>query len=434
MSFASIKHHDAGRRMAAIGAVLVFVLSAIILFVPAGESDASVTTETVMSPTYTTERQQVMYDDDDHPIGTFTLTAGVGYAWLELNDFTGWPAYIRCVYYRDGAQAGAWTLETNSSTYYEVGPSVGYTEGQTTGRFEVWGTYEDDYSKVPECDVLNFEFSLETKTVYRYTTSVSYNLNGGTGSFGPDSVTETLDNQSSKEVSFTIPSTVPTRTDGYVFDCWLDEEGVKYEEGSQIDVTIGDEITLTASWTVPSSTITFWSNGSVYTSLMVDNGATATPPEDPEITGKVFLGWYTDEGCTQPFDWMTTIDNDINLYAGWEDELCFTTDPVADGKVTKVDGIAGTYLFEVLESACAETVHWDFGDGTTSDQRTVTHYFGPGDHTVTLTVYNSVGENTKEFHITVDGEDGGGDIPIGLIVVAFLIVVIVSLVVVRAVM
>lgn len=88
----------------------------------------------------------------------------------------------------------------------------------------------------------------------------------------------------------------------------------------------------------------------------------------------------------------------------------------------------------MLESACAETVHWDFGDGTTSDQRTVTHYFGPGDHTVTLTVYNSVGENTKEFHITVDGEDGGSDLPIVLIVATILIVVIVSLVVARSVM
>ena len=418
----------------AIGAVVLFLLSSLLLIVPQEDTDASVTTETVVQPTYTTERTQVMYDDDDYPIGTFTVTVTATMAYVELDDFTGWPQYISWVYYRDDARAGSGTLVTDSKTYYEVTPSIGLSEGQSSGRFEIWGTYEDDHSKVPECDVLNFEFDLTTKTVYKYVTSVTYDLNGGTGSFGPDSVTENLDNQSTKEVTFTVPSSVPTRTDGYVFDCWLDEDGVRYTKGSQIKVTIGDEVTLTASWIVPSSTITFWSNDSVYTSLTVNTGSTATPPEDPEMDGMVFLGWFTDQSCNEPFDWTTKIDSDIDLYAGWEEELCFTTDPVADGKVAKVDGIEGTYLFQVLESACAETVLWDFGDGTTSTQKTVTHYFEPGEHTVTLTVYNSLGEDTEEFHLTVDGGDDGGDASIVLIVAAILIVVIVSLIVVRVVM
>ena len=122
----------------------------------------------------------------------------------------------------------------------------------------------------------------------------------------------------------------------------------------------------------------------------------------------------------------------MNLYAGWEDELIFTTDPVADGTVTKVDGVDGTYLFQVAENTNSERVLWDFGDGTTSTQKTVTHYFEPGDHTVTLTVYNSMGENTREFHLIVDGDEGS-DLPIALIVVAVLAVVVVSLLVVRTV-
>ena len=433
MSAISIKHHSVDRRFVAIGAVMLFLLSAIMLIVPQEDVNASVTTETVTQPTYTTDRTQVMYDDDDYPIGTFTITVTSTMAYVVLEDFTGWPQYIEWVYYRDDARAGSGTLVTDSKTYYEVTPSIGLSDGQSTGRFEIWGTYEDDHSKVPECDVLNFEFDLTTKTVYKYVTSVTYDLNGGTGSFGPDSVTENLDNQSTKEITFTVPSSVPTRTDGYVFDCWLDEDGVRYTKGSQIKVTIGDEVTLTASWIVPSSTITFWSNGSVYTSMTVDTGSTATPPEDPEMDGMVFLGWFTDQSCNEPFDWTSKIDSDIDLYAGWEEELIFTTDPVADGKVTKVDGIEGTYLFQVLESACAETVLWDFGDGTTSTQKTVTHYFEPGEHTVTLTVYNSQGEDTEEFHFTVDGDDGG-DTSIVLIVAAILVVIRVSLIVVRVVM
>lgn len=434
MSSASTKTITTGRRVAILGVVALFVLSAFFVLAPTEDADASMTTETVKSPIYTTERTQVMYDDSDYPIGTFTLTVTSTQAYVELDDFTGWPQYISWQYYRDGSPAGGATLHTdNVHSSALVTAYIGLEDDQTTGRFEVWGTYEDDYSKVPECDVLNFEFDLTTKTVYKYTTSVSYDLNGGTGSFGPDSVTETLDNQSSKEVSFTIPSSVPTRTDGYVFDCWLDEDGVRYEAGSEIDVKIGDEVVLTASWIVPSSTITFWSNGSVYTSQTVDTGSTATPPEEPKIEGKVFLGWYTDEDCTEPFDWTSKINADIDLYAGWEDELIFTTDPVADGTVTKVDGVDGTYLFQVAENTNSERVLWDFGDGTTSSQRTVTHYFEPGEHTVTLTVYNSQGEDTEEFHLTVYGDDGG-DTSIVLIVAVILVVVIVSLIVVRVVM
>ena len=435
MSVTSTKPITAGRRVAILGIAALFILSAFFVLAPTEDADASMTTETVKSPIYTTERTQVMYDDGDYPIGTFTLTVTSTQAYVELDDFTGWPQYISWQYYRDGSPAGGATLHTdNVHSSALVTAYIGLEEDQTSGRFEVWGTYEDDYSKVPECDVLNFEFDLTTKTVYKYTTSVSYDMNGGTGSFGPDSVTETLDNQSSKDVTFTVPSSVPTRTDGYVFDCWLDEDGVRYEAGSEIDVKIGDEVVLTASWVVPSSTITFWSNGSVYTSQTVDTGSMATPPEEPKIEGKVFLGWYTDEGCTQPFDWTSKINADIDLYAGWEDELIFTTDPVANGTVSKVDGIEGTYLFQVAENTNSESVLWDFGDGTTSTQRAVTHYFEPGDYTVTLTVYNSVGENTREFHLTVDGDEGGSGLPIALIVVAVLAVVIVSLVVIRKVL
>ena len=201
----------------AIGAVVLFLLSSLLLIVPQEDADASVTTETVIQPTYTTERSQVMYDDGDYPIGTFTVSVSDNQAYVELEDFTGWPQYISWVYYRDGERTGGATLHTdNVGSYALVTALIGLEEDQKTGRFEVWGTYEDDHSKVPECDVLNFEFDLTTKTVYKYVTSVTYDLNGGTGSFGPDSVTENLDNQSTKEVTFTVPSSVPTRSDGYV--------------------------------------------------------------------------------------------------------------------------------------------------------------------------------------------------------------------------
>lgn len=43
----------------------------------------------------------------------------------------------------------------------------------------------------------------------------------------------------------------------------------------------------------------------------------ATKPADPVRDGYTFNGWYTDAGCTTPYDWTLKVTAPMTLYAGW---------------------------------------------------------------------------------------------------------------------
>ncbi len=55
--------------------------------------------------------------------------------------------------------------------------------------------------------------------------------------------------------------------------------------------------------------------------IVVENGASYLPalrPDDPVWEGHTFLGWYSDEGMTQEYDWMQDVTVPITLYAKWQ--------------------------------------------------------------------------------------------------------------------
>lgn len=47
------------------------------------------------------------------------------------------------------------------------------------------------------------------------------------------------------------------------------------------------------------------------------NGQQAAEPADPTKTGYTFDGWYTEETCTNPYDFDTPVKNALTLYAKW---------------------------------------------------------------------------------------------------------------------
>ena len=205
-------------------------------------------------------------------------------------------------------------------------------------------------------------------------------------------------------------------------------------DGTIEDVFLARCIYLFPVWETTSYNVTFISNGETYHETIVEAGSAVPVPTEPELYGYTFQGWFTDESFTEPFDFSTIIEADTTLYAKWEGNLHFTSDPSAAMNVSPLD--SGTYLFDATPSTDYLSVLWDFGDGTTSTETYVQHYYSePGPYTVTLTVYNDFGSDTVEYELniaedggTADGDDG---FPWLLVIVAVVVLLVIVAVVIR---
>lgn len=115
------------------------------------------------------------------------------------------------------------------------------------------------------------------------------------------------------------------------------QEYVEQYGGENVDVTISPTPAPTSSsitYTVickiteprPKYTITFDSQGGTdVTARTLPQGAAIYPPTAPTRTGYTFAGWYTDQSCTQPYDFTNAVmpEQSFTLYAKW-DALTYT--------------------------------------------------------------------------------------------------------------
>jgi len=82
---------------------------------------------------------------------------------------------------------------------------------------------------------------------------------------------------------------------------------------------INDSGTLFKLGAVESWTVSFNSNGgsACDTKFVATADGKLTKPADPTREGYTFGGWYTDEACTQAYDFGTPVTADLTLYAKW---------------------------------------------------------------------------------------------------------------------
>ena len=104
----------------------------------------------------------------------------------------------------------------------------------------------------------------------------------------------------------------PSRA-GYEFDNWYSDETCTTP--FSFDSPLYVDTDVFAKW---KPIVTFDSmGGSAVPSYAVTNG-TVPVPAQPTRGDDTFTGWYTDEGCTNEFDFATIVTEPMTLYAGWE--------------------------------------------------------------------------------------------------------------------
>ncbi|MEE0951048.1 MAG: InlB B-repeat-containing protein [Paludibacteraceae bacterium] len=165
---------------------------------------------------------------------------------------------------------------------------------------------------------------------------VTFNLNGK----GTNFTQEVYENR-----TITAPAN-PTTT-GFVFDGWYTNQACT--SAFDFSTPIAANTTLYAKW-VQALTVTFDLNGhgDSFTQEVV-SGAEATKPSTPVSAGYVFVGWYSDQACTNEYVFNTPVTSAKTIYAKWEESNnCYEftlankgTAPAA-GDVILGTGVGGT--------------------------------------------------------------------------------------------
>jgi uncharacterized repeat protein (TIGR02543 family) len=114
----------------------------------------------------------------------------------------------------------------------------------------------------------------------------------------------------------------PTRT-GYTFEGWYKDYNCTESWSFSADMVTGNA-TLYAKWidatSVATYTVTFNSKGgsNVPSATGLLSGDKLMEPARPTRTDYTFNGWYKDEACTQPWNFVSDkVTANITLYAKW---------------------------------------------------------------------------------------------------------------------
>ena len=168
--------------------------------------------------------------------------------------------------------------------------------------------------------------------------------------------------------------------------------------------------TITIVAVSANHTITFNTMGGSYIAPQsVSPGSYATAPANPTNGVKVFGGWFTDQECTQAFNFSTPINSNITLYAKWTDPTASVTSSHGNSTMT----VGQLFTYDVSTNPNNATVSVSGADWLNVSGHSI---YGtptsPGAYNVTITSsasgYNS---GSQSFTITVSSVLAPGNTP-----------------------
>ena len=108
----------------------------------------------------------------------------------------------------------------------------------------------------------------------------------------------------------------PTR-EGYIFDNWYSDP--QLVELFDFSKEITEDKIIYANWVNTAYDVVFkYNDGTTNdTKISVATGSTIQKPTDPTRNGYAFGGWYKDAALTSAFDFATTVNSKISLFAKW---------------------------------------------------------------------------------------------------------------------
>lgn len=141
-----------------------------------------------------------------------------------------------------------------------------------------------------------------------------------------------------------------------------------------------------------TSTITYMADGKEYAAVTLSGDETPSVPADPDKTGYIFAGWFTDETFETPFDLDEYAANpdrtDITVYAKFEKVISATVTYMIDGaeyKALTVEGVSATDPNYAPEKAGYKFIGW-FEDEAFATPFNFSEYAADEDRT-NITVY-----------------------------------------------
>ena len=119
-----------------------------------------------------------------------------------------------------------------------------------------------------------------------------------------------------------IPRPETPVKNGYAFIGWYTDTTYTTAWNFEVD-RVSSHMTLYAGWEAVAPTeyiVTFKpNNGGQNSVVVVPAGSLVPRPTMPTMEGYTFIGWYTDDACTNPWNFDTDkVNGNMILYGGWE--------------------------------------------------------------------------------------------------------------------